>query len=206
MRAIVLAAGEGRRFGGAKQAASLDGRPLLGHALALAADLRPIVVLGARADEVEERVDLSGATVVRCDAWASGQAASLRAGLGALDADEDGARVLLADQPRLTRAVVDGTLSRRDDGRWDAVRPTFAGAPGHPVLLTRAVIDRAAELAGGDGGRALLRRMRVRTWAADGLADPRDVDTPADLAALAAPGAGRPARPASLAHGPGSRS
>jgi CTP:molybdopterin cytidylyltransferase MocA len=34
--AVVLAAGESRRFGGAKQLAELDGRTLLEHVLALA--------------------------------------------------------------------------------------------------------------------------------------------------------------------------
>ena len=45
--AVVLAAGESRRFGGAKQLAELDGRTLLEHVLALAdeAGLAPIVAV-----------------------------------------------------------------------------------------------------------------------------------------------------------------
>lgn len=180
----MLAAGEGRRFGDAKQLAPLDGRPLLAHVLELALPYDPIVVLGAHAARIAEAVDFSGTQVVRCDEWRSGQAASLRTGITALGPNEDAALVLLGDQPRLTAAVVDGTLARRDDARWDAVRPTFADAPGHPVLLTRAVLDRAAELQGDEGARGLLRDVRVGTWAADGLGDPRDVDEPADLVRL----------------------
>jgi len=185
MRAIVLAAGEGRRFGACKQTAELDGRPLLAHVLDLVSDLRPVVVLGAHAGHVEAATDLTGAEVVRCGDWATGQAASLRAGIAAVGSGEDAALVLLADQPRLGRAVLDGTIARRDDDRWDAVRPTFAGAPGHPVLLTRAVLDRTGELHGDEGARRILRGARVRTWEADGLGDPRDVDRPADLVAIA---------------------
>lgn len=188
MRAIVLAAGEGRRFGACKQTAELDGRPLLAHALDLVRDLRPVVVLGAHADRIATAVGLDGAEVVRCGDWWTGQAASLRAGVAALGPAEDAALVLLADQPRLGRAVVDGTLERRDDARWDAVRPTFGGAPGHPVLLTRTVLDRVGELQGDEGARGLLRSARVGTWAADGLGDPREVDLPGDLVALAAGG------------------
>src|SRR6185437_10811575 len=45
--ALVLAAGEGRRFGGTKQLAELDGRPLLSYALAAVAGISPrVVVLG----------------------------------------------------------------------------------------------------------------------------------------------------------------
>ena len=45
--AVVLAAGESRRFGSAKQLAELDGRTLLEHVLALAdaAGLSPIVAV-----------------------------------------------------------------------------------------------------------------------------------------------------------------
>ena len=51
--AVVLAAGEGSRFGGPKQLAELDGRPLLEHVLGVVRavpGLAPVVVvLGAHA-------------------------------------------------------------------------------------------------------------------------------------------------------------
>jgi CTP:molybdopterin cytidylyltransferase MocA len=188
VRAVVLAAGAGRRFGGPKQLARVGGRTLLEHALALAAPYDPVVVLGAHADEIAAAVDLAGTQVVRCADWAEGQAASLRAGVRALG-DVDAALVLLGDQPGLTAQVVSGTAERRDDERYDAVRPTFGGRPGHPVLLTRPLLRRVPALRGDVGARELLAGARVRRWAADGLADPRDVDTPEDLAALGRPGA-----------------
>ena len=45
--AVILAAGESRRFGGRKQLAELDGRPLLDHVVLLArlAGLDPIVAV-----------------------------------------------------------------------------------------------------------------------------------------------------------------
>ena len=59
---IVLAAGEGKRFGGPKQVARLDGRPLLEHAvramLAVPSISPVVVVLGAHADAVRAEVDL----------------------------------------------------------------------------------------------------------------------------------------------------
>ena len=88
---LILAAGAGRRFGGPKQLAELNGRPLLEHAVrAMAAAVdRVVVVLGARADEVVAGADLRGAEVVVCAGWADGMSASLRCGLAALgDVDE----------------------------------------------------------------------------------------------------------------------
>ena len=82
---LLLAAGEGRRFGGPKQLAELDGRPLVEHALGALAGLdRVVVVLGAHADEIRAGADLGDAELVTCDDWAEGMSASLRRGLAAL--------------------------------------------------------------------------------------------------------------------------
>ncbi len=87
---IVLAAGAGRRFGGAKQLARLDGRPLLAHVLdrawAVPALDQIVVVLGAHGAAIRAEVDFEGVEVVECADWAEGQAASLRAGVAAAGA------------------------------------------------------------------------------------------------------------------------
>ncbi len=183
LRAIVLAAGAGRRFGGPKQLAQVRGRPLIEHALALVAAWDPIVVLGARADAIRAGADLGGAEIVVAADWAEGQAASLRRGVAAAG-DVDGVLVCLADQPGLTAAVLDGTVARFDPAACDAVRPRFAGIPGHPVLLGRAVLAGVPGLQGDAGARGLLAGARVCLWDADGLADPADVDTPDALRAF----------------------
>jgi len=181
---LVLAAGEGRRFGGPKQLATLDGAPLLVHALRAVAALDPVVVvLGARAEEVRGAVPAGVARVVVAPDWAEGQAASLRAGVAALGA-VDAVVVVLADQPGITPAAVAAALAARDPARFDAVRAVYGDAPGHPVVLERALLARVPALRGDEGARGLLRGARVRALDLTGLADPRDVDTPEELAAL----------------------
>jgi molybdenum cofactor cytidylyltransferase len=183
--AVVLAAGEGSRFGGPKQLAELDGRPLLEHVLATLAAVpeveRFVVVLGARADEIRGRVDLHGAEVVLADDWAEGQAASLRAGLAALD-DVDGAMILLGDQPGMTPAAIEAVLAHFDGTR--PLRAVYDGSPGHPVVLPRSLIPRALELEGDAGARELLEDARALRIEVGHLCKPADVDTPADLEAL----------------------
>ena len=172
---ILLAAGEGRRFGGPKQLARVDGRPLIEHALEALHDLdRRIVVLGARADEVRAGADLRGSEIVVCDDWAEGMGASLRRGLAAAG-DTDEVVIMLADQPFLTAAVV----ARVRAAPGDSARAVFAGAPGHPVVLRRALIGRAGELHGDRGFRGRLEEA-TEVECGD-LADPRDIDTRADL-------------------------
>jgi molybdenum cofactor cytidylyltransferase len=178
--ALVLAAGEGRRFGGTKQLAELDGRPLLEHALAAVTGVSPrVVVLGHAADEIRAGVDLHGAEPVVCARWQEGQSASLRCGLDAL-AGMDAVLVVLGDQPGITAAAVDAVLSAGGDE--DAVRATYDGVPSHPVLLRRALLDRAGELRGDSGFRDLLSGARVRAVEVGHLADPADIDTREELA------------------------
>jgi len=180
--ALVLAAGAGVRFGGRKQLASVDGRPLLQHAvdvLRSAPVSDRVVVVGAYADELGEEIDFEGVRVVECSDWAKGQSASLRCGVDAVP-DADAVVVLLGDQPWVSvRAVAAVIAARR--GSADAVRAGYGGAPGHPVLLERSLFRAVRKLRGDVGAREVLRNANVLDIPCDGLGDPRDVDTPADL-------------------------
>jgi CTP:molybdopterin cytidylyltransferase MocA len=177
--ALVLAAGEGRRFGGTKQLAELDGRPLLSYALAAVAAISPrVVVLGHAADEILAAVDLHGARPVVCPEFAEGQAASLRCGLAALDADA--VLVVLGDQPGITAAALEAVMAAGGDA--DAVRATYDGVPRHPVLLRGPLLARAGELSGDVGFRDLLKGARVDEIEVGHLADPADIDTREELA------------------------
>jgi molybdenum cofactor cytidylyltransferase len=177
--ALILAAGEGRRFGGTKQLAELDGRPLLEHALVAVEAVSPrVVVLGHAADEILARVDLHGARPVVCPDWADGQAASLKCGVAALGT-VSAALITLGDQPFITPQVVAAVL---DLGDHDAARAVYDGVPGHPVVLGRELLDRVGELRGDSGFRDLLRSARVREVEVGHLADPTDIDTREELA------------------------
>jgi CTP:molybdopterin cytidylyltransferase MocA len=177
---LILAAGEGRRFGGTKQLAELEGRPLLEHAMEAMTGVTPrVVVLGHAADKIRRGVNMHGASVVECEDWDEGQAASLRAGLAAL-AHCDAVVVVLGDQPGITADAVSAIVAAAGDE--DAVRATYGGVPGHPVLLRRPLLDRAGELRGDTGFRDLLESATVREVEIGGLADPADIDTREELA------------------------
>ena len=172
---LLLAAGAGRRFGGPKQLALLDGRPLIEHALAALSELdRVVVVLGARADEIRAGAELGNAELVVCPDWAEGMSASLRHGLDAL-AGVDEVVIGLADQPFITAAVV----ARVRAVPGSAARAVYDGLPGHPVVVRRGLLERAGELLGDAGFRDLLDGA-AQVECSD-LADPHDVDVPGDL-------------------------
>jgi CTP:molybdopterin cytidylyltransferase MocA len=186
---IVLAAGKGARFGGPKQLASLQGRPLLEHALEAmtAAPVgRVVVILGAGAEHVLAGVDMHGAEPVVCERWDEGQSASLACGLAAL-ADCEAVVVTLGDQPSMSPDAIRRVIAARG-GDAAAVRATYRGEPGHPVLLERQLFDRLRDVSGDHGARNLLLCVRTRDVPCDDLGSAVDVDTPAQLDALSSGG------------------
>ncbi len=181
---LVLAAGGSSRFGSAKQLADLQGRPLLEHSLrtmSVAPVDRSVVVLGAEAEEVVRTVDLHGIRPVVCERWQEGQSASLACGLAAL-ADCDAVVVTLGDLPQLAPEAITRVVAAR--GGAAAVRATYGGSPGHPVLLERELLVRLRNVTGDHGARNLLRSIASVDVPCDDLGGGEDVDTPDQLAAL----------------------
>jgi CTP:molybdopterin cytidylyltransferase MocA len=185
---LVLAAGAATRFGAPKQLAELDGVPLLEHSLRTMTSApvgRVVVVLGSGADEIVAAVDLHGAEPIVCARWGEGQAASLACGLAEL-AGCEAVVVTLGDQPRVSPDAIRRVIAARNGS--SAVRATYGGDPGHPVLLERALFEQLRNVTGDKGARNLLMSAKVLDVPCDDLGGGEDVDTPAELDALRAGG------------------
>lgn len=186
---VVLAAGGASRFGGAKQLAELDGRPLLEHAIgsivAVPAIERVVVVLGARAEEIRAGVDFGATEVVVSDDWATGQSASLKTAIAAIAGEAEAAVITLGDMPRVTPQVIAAFADvAAEHGSSARARAVYDGVPGHPVVLGSDYFDAVAAIEGDIGARELLRSIGVSEIECSGLCDAVDVDTPADLEGL----------------------
>jgi molybdenum cofactor cytidylyltransferase len=182
---VVLAAGTGSRFGGTKQLALLDGKPLAQHAIDALVEAgvdELILVTGHDAVRVASGLTLPpDAYVVYNGAFRDGQATSLAAALHALDDESEAAVVLMADQPGVSSEVVRALIDRFRATRKQIVRAMYADGPG-PSLLSREIYAEAGHLHGDVGARVLIASHPewVEEVAIDGRA-PRDVDTPEDL-------------------------
>lgn len=181
--AIVLAAGASRRLGQAKQLVEIDGEPLLRRVVRAVLATQPrdcIVVLGDDSQRFEAVLEgLAVRTLCIADAD-TGMAASLRAGVAALDASCDGALIVLTDQPALAERHLHALCAQWGATPHRAAASAYAGVIGVPALLPRSWFDDVAAIRGDTGARELLRtRADVVAVAAPELA--RDVDVPADL-------------------------
>jgi CTP:molybdopterin cytidylyltransferase MocA len=185
---LVLAAGAATRFGAPKQLAELDGIPLLEHSLrtmTVSSVGRVVVVLGSNADEITAAVNFHGAEPLFCPRWEEGQSASLAYGLAEL-ASCEAVVVTLGDQPRTSPDAIRRVIAARNGAA--AVRATYGGNPGHPVLLEHDLFGALRNVTGDKGARNLLMSVQVLDVPCDDLGGGEDVDTPAELDALRAGG------------------
>ncbi len=170
LEAIVLAAGSGRRYGGDKRLAPVDGASLLQNALSkpLALGLATTVVL--KPDDEPLLSALLGhykehqlLKIVYAKDASSGMGHSLAAGVTAIlqsPENVDGAFIFLADMPFLEIVTIQTIASRFDFEK--IVVPCNVSSegkrlPGHPVLFGRPWLERLCSLSGDNGAKSILR-------------------------------------------------
>jgi nicotine blue oxidoreductase len=170
---IVLAAGEGKRFGGPKAPFVHEGERLVDRSVRILneAGCNPIVVvLGAWLGEV------TGATLVTNNAWREGMGSSLRAGLGWVQThtSADYALITLVDLPGLTSTAIERVMGAPEG----IAAAQFDGERGHPVRIPRTHFPELLDSVSGDqGARGFLRdRSDVLFIEVADVADGTDLD------------------------------
>lgn len=189
---VLLAAGEGSRFGRPKALVELGGQTLAERGITLlrAGGTDPVLIVTGAA-QVDLRPEHQARTVYNGE-WRTGMGSSLRAALRALTELEAGQEigavvVALADQP-LVGAEAVGRLIAAYQAGADVAVAAYGGKPRNPVLLAREHWPEVIATATGDqGARAFLRaRPELVTLVECGdTGRPDDIDTPADLEHIA---------------------
>jgi molybdenum cofactor cytidylyltransferase len=188
--AVVLAAGQGTRMGGAKMTAMLGGKPLVRypHESLAASGAGPVfTVVGHDAAKVGAALAGIDTQIVENPDYAKGMSTSLKAGIAALPDSAAGALVLLGDMPHVTPEIINRlTAAFAANPSAKAVVPMVGGQRGNPILLGRSVFAEVMKLTGDMGARKLLDGAGegVIEVAIDDAAVLTDVDTPEALAKL----------------------
>lgn len=184
-RPVVLAAGAGRRFGGDKMLALVDGVPLLRHAVGAYAELCGRVTVVISNDErLKAALEGLPADVVVNEQADEGIASSIRAAV-MHSKNHPALMIALGDEPRVDRALVMRVMQLWHETRAPIVVPKYNGAPGHPVLFDEATYSDLLTLEGDRGAKGLIERYGATVLSVD-VAGPRpiDVDTTTDLERL----------------------
>jgi CTP:molybdopterin cytidylyltransferase MocA len=184
---VLLAAGEGSRFGRPKALVELDGMTLADRGVALlrAGGADPVLVVTGAAP-----VDMPGTRTVHNPEWRTGMGSSLCAALRALTVPGDGevgaAVIALADQPLVGAAAVQRLIAAYQAGATVVVA-AYDGEPRNPVLIAREHWPDVMAAATGDrGARAFLRARPdlVSLVECKDTGSAEDIDTPQDLARI----------------------
>lgn len=154
-----------------------------------AASLDPIVVVVGAHRAAVTRVLGSPSIIVNRDP-SRGQLSSLTLALRHLSAPggtATGAVVALVDHPLVAGSTIDALVQAAQAADQPILVPSYRGRRGHPVVFMRAVWDELLATPDRLGARAVVRRdpSRVRDVPVDDPGVLVDVDTPADLEALA---------------------
>jgi molybdenum cofactor cytidylyltransferase len=182
--AIVLAAGQGTRLGKCKQLMPLDGKALLQHTLDHVNESGiddVVVVLGAFAQEIQEQVRFDKARIVINPDFERGMSTSLQAGLRAIDRNAEAAVIALGDQPFVEAQTIDALLDEYRRSQSPIVVPTYNGQRGNPVLIDRSLFERALEIRGDVGFRAVFGKEDVAEVAVSDSGVIIDIDTMEDI-------------------------
>ena len=185
MAALIMAAGQGSRFGECKQLVSVNGKPLLQHSIDIAQALCPghvFAVSGAWDQELRLAIKskkMKEVTLIHNPEWANGIGCSIARGVSFLSNDFDNILILLADQIALRTEDVFGLLSHVTGN--NIVCGFYEGKRGVPAIFGRNSFEQLCRLQGDRGAKSLLYHQHVPVVEYPLAHASIDIDTPEDL-------------------------
>lgn len=189
MAGIVLAAGESRRMGRAKQLLCAGRQTLLVKVLreALNSSLdRVVLVLGHQEEKVRESLGPAGKhqklIIVSNRLYREGMSTSLVAGLAPVEREFRRIMVILGDMPDISTALLDRLRKEVEASARPLGAVSVNGRRSHPVVIGREFYNTVKELTGDRGARDLFREHSDRVCLVDAgdAYDASDIDTPED--------------------------
>ena len=146
---LILAAGASSRMGTVKALLELEGRTFLDRIIeALAGECSPVcVVLGHHAEAIRSGLrDPDRAIFVENPQPERGQLSSLQCGLAVIPSTSRGVLFTPVDIPAIRPGTVAQIARRFAQGDAPLVIPRYENRRGHPVCLSRPLIDELLEL------------------------------------------------------------
>lgn len=186
---LILAGGESRRMGQAKQLLPLGSTTMLGRSLqmCLESEIGPVwIVLGAKADKIRHSLPTADYQIVVNEDWKEGMGSSIAAGMKAIEQDRQitDVMIVLADQVKLTsKSLQDFHALYTESDKSIAVSMSTVG-PGPPSIFDRQWFAALSRLSGDQGAKPVVKSNRSEVLQIIHAAAEQDVDTPEDYRRL----------------------
>lgn len=184
---IILAAGESKRMGVAKQLLKVEGETLLKRTLRTALDTTcfPIaVVVGANKAQIVPELQNAPITIIDNPAWKEGMAGSIKMGLVGVymtQKEIDGVIFVTADMPYLSAEIVENLkyLAEKNEDK-QIIAAKYANQLGIPALFKREIFNDLLDLKGELGAKSVIKKYQEKTLSVDFENGQYDIDTPED--------------------------
>ena len=186
---VILAAGASSRLGRPKQLLPYLGKTLVEHAArtAIASGAEEVVVVvGADATLVKEKLKGLKVRIVRNSDWAEGMGSSVRHGVAALSPEIECAVLALCDQPRITPDLLRDLAIRHFETGAPIVASSYDGVIGAPSAFGQIHFKALMSLVGDAGAREIIRQSPTPVETVSFSGGNVDVDTPQDFQKLIA--------------------
>ena len=184
---VILAAGASARYGRPKQLLPYLGRTLVEHAVrtAIASGAKEVIVVaGAEASVIRERLQGLPVRVVTNKDWSSGLSTSIRRGVSALSPEVDSVVIALCDQPKITPDLLRRLAYQQFESDVPIVASTYDGIIGAPAAFCRGLFSSLLALEGNFGARDLIRQSGIAFESIVFDGGNVDVDIPTDFRRL----------------------
>ncbi|WP_409300019.1 NTP transferase domain-containing protein [Peribacillus sp. SCS-155] len=171
--AVILAAGQAKRFGSMKQLSYLGEKPLFLYPveLALSMEFSCITLVGNKHTEsMKDYIQDYNISYIKNEESENGMSSSLKKGISALPSDIQAVFLFLGDQPFIPKEVVIKMYSIYQDHYENGiriVRALYEGQAGHPVLFDRELFPLLINIEGDQGARDIIRLFSSKVETVD---------------------------------------
>lgn len=181
---IIMASGEGKRFGTNKLMADFCGKPLISHIINTAQNVFCSIVVVTRHKDVELMCKETGVDVIYHDL--PYRSDTVKLGLSHFGKNFDGYIFCQGDQPLLKEDTLYNMAEEFKENKEKIVRLQYQDTPCSPVIFPQWAYDSLANLPQGKGGNVVVKNNadKVVYVNTPNIYETIDVDTKEDLQKL----------------------
>jgi len=156
---VILAAGESKRFGKAKQLAEIDGSFMLQRVIDQCSEIEGVdayVVLGARSEQIQHKINFENVSVLYSPNWSEGIGATLASVTTELSELYEGLMFVAGDQPLLGAAQLKPMITSWLENTNSICCAQYDNTIGIPAIFPKKLFAGLMTLRGDSGAKGIL--------------------------------------------------
>ncbi|WP_348799667.1 nucleotidyltransferase family protein [Flavobacterium adhaerens] len=184
IQALLIAAGESKRMGIAKQLLPWGTRTFIEHQIEILqqANLSVAVVLGANAELIRKKMNSANIQIFENKNWNEGMGTSIAYGVKEMmkkDVTAEGILIALVDQPLISSEHYKQLINAFESGKKQIiVSQSDNGLLTSPAILDKSYFEELIQLTGDKGAKILFEKYKNEIVPIRSICNLQDIDTP----------------------------